>query len=188
MKILTSLQDAELRATLTRGGVAVIRTDTLYGLVASASDPKAVQKVYDLKDRNEHKACIVLIADLSQLLPGTHMDKAHSALMDKYWPGPVTIIMPVVDTQNLDYLTRGNGSLAYRLPDSSDLRELIRRTGPLIAPSANPEGAEPARSVGDAAAYFGEAVDAYVDSGEVKNATASRIITVNESGEEQILR
>jgi len=187
MKILTSLQDAELRETLTRGGIAVIKTDTLYGLVASALDPKAVQKIYDLKDRNEHKACIVLIAEVSQLLPGTHMDDAHSALMDKYWPGPVTIIMPV-DTQNLDYLTRGNGSLAYRLPNSPDLRELIRRTGPLIAPSANPEGAEPARSVRDATAYFGEAVDAYVDSGEVKNATASRIITVNESGEEQILR
>lgn len=187
MKILTSLIDPELITALTGGGVAVVRTDTLYGLVAPAGNPNAVQRVYDLKDRSQHKPCIVLIADAEQILPGTQLDDVHQALMAKYWPGPVTLILPV-NGANLDYLTRGGDTLAYRLPNDPILRKLIKMTGPLIAPSANPEGDEPARTVAAAQAHFGDGVDVYVDGGEVKNATASRIITIDDSGKEHILR
>lgn len=187
MKILTNPTDPELSAVLMSGGLAVIKTDTLYGLVARADDQKAVERVYSVKDRSEHKACIVLIADTSQLLPGTVFDAVHERLASKYWPGPVTLIIPV-HTDRLGYLTRGGATLAYRLPNDDQLRALIRRTGPLIAPSANPEGKTPAHSVSEAIAYFGDTVDVYADRGEVKNATASRIITVDEAGIEQVIR
>lgn len=186
MKIITQLDDPALIEVLTTGGVAVLRTDTLYGLVASALNESAVQKVYDLKHRQTDKACIVLIATESQMLPGTLWDESQAQLARKYWPGPVTIISPV-DESAPTFVTRGHDSLAYRWPNVPDLQKLITKTGPLIAPSANPEGKTPATTIDQAMAYFGDGIDYYVDGGTCDSAAASRIVRLT-NGQEDILR
>lgn len=121
---------------LKQGGIAVIPTDTVYGIVASALNPEAVAKVYLTKKRSQNKKCIILIASTQQAM-NLGITKEWLAKTDDYWPGPYSLIMPTNRT-DIGYLTDDN--LALRLPDNKELIDLIAQTGPLIAPSANLEG------------------------------------------------
>jgi L-threonylcarbamoyladenylate synthase len=85
------------------------------------------------------------------------------------------------------YLHRGTQTLAFRLPASANLRELLLKTGPLIAPSANIEGLPPAKNIEEARNYFGDAVDLYMD-GETIAGKASRVVRLHNDGSITILR
>jgi L-threonylcarbamoyladenylate synthase len=148
---------------LKSGGVAVIPTDTIYGVVARAFDHKAVDKVYQIKNRSVNKPSITLIADFDQL-KDFDIDKKWLETAKQYWPGPVSLIFPTNKT-DINHLTRNTGTVALRLPDNEQLRQLIRQTGPLIAPSANPEGLPPATTIAQAKACFGDQVDIYINNG-----------------------
>ena len=184
MHIGKSLDDEQLIDALSRGGVCVIRTDTLYGLVCRADNEEAVKKVYDLKQRDTSKSPIVLISSKDQLFDKP--DEASNYVLDKVWPGAVSVILN--SQQAPDWISRSNGSVAYRLPDDEELIKLIAKTGPLIAPSANPEGLAPAKNIQQAIEYFGENVDVYTDSGEVINDTPSKLIRITEKGKLEQLR
>ena len=87
-----------------------------------------------------------------------------AAILKRLWPGKVSAVLPCSDEQ-WAYLHRGTGTVAFRLPDDAGLRALLRETGPLVAPSANPQGEPPAKTIEDAEGYFGDTVDFYVDGG-----------------------
>lgn len=182
--MFSSVNDPEIARILLSGGVGVLRTDTLYGIVAQASDEAAVRRVYALKGRDDDKSPIVLIASTDQLfenLPETHRD-----YVAKVWPGPVSVIVPSNDAPS--WITRGNDSVAYRMPASDDLRKLLSVTGPLIAPSANPQGMQPAMNVREAKYYFGDQVDFYVDRGTVESREPSKLMRLEPNGEVTRLR
>lgn len=171
MAIITDSIDKQTIRILRSGGVSVLRTDTLYGVVAQADHHQAVDKIYRLKTRHPDKSPIVLISSFDQLFDS--YDAHIIERLKKLWPGKNSVILP---SQNApEWITRGNGSVAYRLPDNAALIELIDQTGPLVAPSANPEGQAPAMSIGAARRYFGDAVDCYIDGGEVTDATPSKL-------------
>lgn len=185
MKQFTSLDDLELVALLQKGGgIGVLRTDTLYGVVARADSEQAVERVYRLKSRNDAKSPIVLIGSVDQLFD--EPNDATRREMSAVWPGKVSIIVPSVKAPH--WLTRGNESVAYRLPGSEALRQLLAQTGPLIAPSANPEGKSPAMTIDEAVIYFGNEVDFYVDGGRVDDETPSQLIRLADNGEMERLR
>ncbi len=75
----------------------------------------------------------------------------------------------------------------FRLPSPKPLRNLLLKTGPLIAPSANPEGLSPSKNIEEAKKYFGDSVDFYVDGGEIE-AKASKLIKLNNDGSIIVLR
>jgi L-threonylcarbamoyladenylate synthase len=168
---------------LQQSQVAVIRTDTLYGLVTKAGDREAVEKVYELKGRDFTKPCIVLVASKEEIGQyGTVVEEISAQ-----YSGAVTIVVP--KTIEPDWVTRGGSTAAYRIPKDETLQILLRETGPLIAPSANLEGQPPARNIEEAKRYFGDKVDYYIDGGEVPETTQpSKIIEVLESGETKELR
>jgi L-threonylcarbamoyladenylate synthase len=166
---------------LQNGGVGVLATDTLYGLVGSALDAAAVERIYQLKRRQPDKPCIVLISDMQDL--ELFKIAAHPEL-DQQWPGPVSVVVACVSEQAA-HLHRGTQTLALRLPDNEPLRKLLRQTGPLIAPSANPEGLPPAKTIAQAREYFGETVDFYVE-GPVSD-RPSKLIAISD-GEVRVLR
>ena len=171
---------------LAEGGIGVIPTDTLYGLVTTALDPDSVERVYALKQRDGNKPLIVLISDMEQVEQfGVVLDAALIEQLNSYWPGSYSIILPTVDDQ-YEYLSRGTDSIAFRLPDSDELRELIRNVGPIVAPSANPEGYPPATTVDEVQKYFGTTIDFCVDGGtlEGKPSTLLRI----ENGDVEVIR
>ncbi|MEK7519669.1 MAG: L-threonylcarbamoyladenylate synthase [Patescibacteria group bacterium] len=150
---------------LRAGGMCVIPTDTLYGLVARAFSKQAVARIYALKKRSKKKPLIILISsarDLAQF--GIQADTQTHRALSKLWPGKVSVIVPCARAQ-FQYLHRGTETLAFRVPKSKLLRTLLHATGPLVAPSANPEGEPPARTVREARRYFGDEVDCYVSGG-----------------------
>jgi len=152
---------------LKNNGVGVILTDTIYGLVGSAMSKKVVDRIYKLKQRNENKSLIILISSIDDLkkFDVKITDKAKS-FMQQYWPGKVSIILPFTNTK-YEYLDKvGDNTLAFRIPNKDDLIAIIKETGPLVAPSANPEGMPPAKKISEAKKYFGEDVDFYFDEGE----------------------
>jgi len=178
---------------LLAGRIGILPTDTLYGLVASALNQKAVERVYDVKGRAPEKPCIILIADVSDLSHfGITLDSETSKLLNLLWPGSVSIILPLqhYDISNnvvmLSYLHRGTETLAFRLPADEPLRNLLRETGPLIAPSVNPEGTEPAISIAGARLYFMDKVDFYLDGGPIKG-KPSTLVSLTE-GRVRVLR
>lgn len=149
------------------GGVGVVPTDTLYGVVGSALNANAVERIYAVRQRDLHKPLIILVAsqnDLSRF--GIQLTGAQEAFLNNYWPGPVSVILPC-QSDRFAYLHRGTGALAVRLPDSQQLSELIATVGPIVAPSANPQGQPPAETVEEARAYFGDRLDFYVDGGRL---------------------
>lgn len=159
----------EARDVLMAGGVAVLPTDTIYGLHALANNSSAVDRIYTLKGRDRAKPFIILISSQEDLKAfGVSVDQKLADLLSTYWPGPNSIILPVTDDR-FDYLHRGNKSLAFRIPAYSLLLQLLHKTGPLVSTSANPSTETPAKNIEQARAYFGDYVDFYLDVGALNN-------------------
>jgi L-threonylcarbamoyladenylate synthase len=172
--------------SLKEGGVGVIPTDTVYGIVCSALNEKSVEKVYGIRRRRPDKPCIILIADISDLsLFGINVGRLTEQLINRLWPGQVSIILPC-DKGEFSYLHRGTNTLAFRLPANEDLRAMLRETGPLIAPSANPEGQATAITIEKAREYFPENVDFFEDAGP-RVGEPSTVVSID-NGEIRILR
>jgi L-threonylcarbamoyladenylate synthase len=121
----------ELAAILRGGGVALLPTDTIYGLHAAAGDEAAVERIAAMKGRQEGKPFIVLAASPEQL---EELGCLVPEVLREVWPAPLTAV-----------LARGANTLAARIPDVAWLRALLERTGPLVSTSANRSG-EPAVS------------------------------------------
>lgn len=152
---------------LKRGGVGVLPTDTIYGIVGSARNKNTVAKIYRLRKRNLKKPMIILIASVADLKKfGVRLQAPARKVLKKAWPGKVSVILPC-PSKKFTYLHRGTYGLAFRMPRPAWLRALLKATGPLVAPSANVEGEPPARTIGEAKKYFTDKVDFYVDAGKM---------------------
>ena len=159
---------------LQSGSVGVLPTDTVYGLVARASDVGAVERLYHLKHR-EKKPGTIIAASIDQLV-ALGIKKRYLTAVSQYWPGAVSVVIPC--GPELAYLHQNKGSLAVRIPDVPALRELLAVTGPLATSSANDPGAPTANTVAEAEAYFGDKVDFYEDGGDLSQHQPSTVIRV----------
>jgi L-threonylcarbamoyladenylate synthase len=140
---------------LKNDGVGVIPTDTLYGLVGSAFSKKAINRIYKIKNRDKSKKLIVLISSLKDLEKfKIKINKEEAKILEKFWPGKVSIIIK---------------NIAFRYPKNKKLLELLKKTGPLVAPSANKEGENPAESIKKAKEYFKDSIDFYLGGGTLKS-------------------
>lgn len=152
---------------LRRGGVGVVPTDTLYGLVGSAFSPQAVERIYRLRRRDKNKPMIVLISswnDLREL--GIKIDFQTKKLLNKFWPEKFSVILPSPGRRFV-YLHRGSQTVACRWPKKKSLLGLLSLSGPLVAPSANLAGQPPATTIAEAKKYFGDRVDFYLPAGRL---------------------
>jgi L-threonylcarbamoyladenylate synthase len=152
----TTLQLNEIAQLLREGSVILLPTDTIYGLHARALDEKAVDRIREIKGREDTKPFIVLASsmeDLQQL--GISAPADMLAALASIWPAPLTAILP-----------RGSTTLAVRIPALEWLRELIERTGPLVSTSANRSGEPAVDSPSKLARELHDALDAVVDGGE----------------------
>ncbi len=164
--------------SLINGGIGVIPTDTIYGIVGSALNQDVVAKIYRLRKRNLKKPLIVLINDFSDLLKfGIKLNPEQETTLMQIWPGPISVILPCAK-KSLEYLHRGTKSLAVRMPKTKTLRAILAQAGPLVAPSANFEGQAPATTVAEAKRYFKDSIDFYEDGGK-KKIVPSTIIKFN---------
>jgi L-threonylcarbamoyladenylate synthase len=150
----TSWRKAE--KVLENDGVVVLPTDTLYGIVGKALSEKAVEDIYKIKGRNEDKPFIVLITSYKDLeIFGVKIDKEQAKFLEKIWPGKVSVILSC-NLAKFKYIHRGTNGIAFRMiaKKNKNLFNLIQKVGPLVAPSANPEGEKPAENIQEAKIYF----------------------------------
>ncbi len=166
---------------LKNGGAGILPTDTLYGLVGSTFSKKAVERIYNLKKRGIGKPFIVLISKISDLkLFGVELNKKEKDVLKRFWPGPISIVLKCPNLgKEMSYLKPLNQTLAFRCPNLKWLNVLLKKTGPLVAPSANPEELPPAETIGQAKKYFGNAVDFYTDAGYLSGQPSTLIKTEN---------
>jgi L-threonylcarbamoyladenylate synthase len=160
------------------GQVGIVPTDTLYGLAASAIIPESVERVYSIRGREIGKPCIVLISDVEDLAQfDIVLDEVTSRLLGTVWPGAVSVVLPC-DSVKWEYLHRGTGTIAFRVPNNEALREFLHVAGPVIAPSANPAGLVPATTVEESIGYFGTNIDFTVADGKLLNmhSTVARVV------------
>lgn len=156
------------------GTIGVIPTDTVYGVVARATDEKAVARLYELKKR-EAKPGTLIAASIDQLVD-LGIKLRYLTAVQQYWPGPISVVIPC--GEELTYLHQGKRSLAVRIPASMKLRTFLETTGPLLTSSANQPGQPPANSVDEARGYFGDAVDFYIDGGDLSGHAPSTVIRI----------
>lgn len=180
---------------LTKNGVVVMPTDTLYGIVGRAESPVAVERIYKIRKRDKNKPCIILIGDIKELKKfSIILSQEQKNKLKEYWsldsvknkPRATSVVLDCSD-EKFAYLHRGTKTLAFRLPYPRALRDLLRKTGPLIAPSANTEKFPASENITDAKKYFGDAVDLYVDGGSLIS-KASRIVKLNKDGSVAVIR
>ncbi|MDO8590644.1 MAG: L-threonylcarbamoyladenylate synthase [bacterium] len=171
---------------LAQRGIVVMPTDTTYGIVTLAFNEKGVTDIYRLRKRDVEKPFIILISGKEDLKEfGVMPTKAQEEILDRVWPGPVSVILRCPYAV-LAYLHRGKHTLAFRVPAKRSLRDLLLHVGPLVAPSANPQGHPIARNIHEARAYFGHHVNFYQDGGTI-TASPSKLIDITD-GTEKVLR
>ena len=172
---------------LLAGQIGILPTDTLYGVVGSALSKDVVERIFAVRQRDSKKPLIILISSIEDLKYfAVEISKTQEKKLQAIWPGPVSVVLACKD-EKFEYLHRGLQSLAFRLPSDERLLQLLKKTGPLVAPSANLPGQPPAQTIAQAEKYFGDQVDFYVDGGQLES-EPSTIIALNKNGEERVLR
>ena len=149
------------------GGVIAFPTDTVYGLGAAADDELAQKRIYAMKNRPVGMPLILMVAARSQLEGWVHIDARAEAVIERWWPGPLTVILH----------SSGGGTLGVRIPNHDIALELLRASGPLMTTSANLHGDEPAMTAEEAGQVPGLA--AVLDGGRAPGGTASTVVDLS---------
>jgi len=166
----------EAAAVLRKGELAVLPTDTVYGVAADAFSPEAVTALLAAKGRGRQtpppvlvgsrRAAMALIEDVSS---------SATDLIDEFWPGGLTMVFHSARSLVWD-LGETKGTVAVRMPMQPVALELLRETGPLAVSSANLTGSPPAMTAAEAEAQLGEAVSVYLDDGPCTDQKSSTIV------------
>ncbi|MEU4395601.1 L-threonylcarbamoyladenylate synthase [Kribbella sp. NPDC023855] len=158
------------------GDLVVLPTDTVYGIAADAFKADAVQRLLDAKGRGRDMPPPVLISVVESLEAlATDIPEAGRKLCEAFWPGPLTVICHAQGSLMWD-LGDTQGTVALRVPDHENTRELLSRTGPLAVSSANLSGQPAALDVYDAEAQLLDTVAVYLDGGAVTGGQPSTIV------------
>ena len=164
------------------GGLVAFPTETVYGLGANALDPEAVAKIFEAKQRPSFDPLIVHIATRAALdLLVQKTGTVDRRLMDAFWPGPLTIVLPKRDNVP-DIVTAGLSTVAIRMPAHPVAQALILKAGvPIAAPSANPFGYVSPTCAQHVLDGLGDRVDLILDGGSCPIGVESTIVSVSES-------
>jgi tRNA threonylcarbamoyl adenosine modification protein (Sua5/YciO/YrdC/YwlC family) len=167
---------AEAAASLRKGDLAVIPTDTVYGLAADAFSPPAVTGLLAAKGRDRQMPPPVLVGTVRAATALVEdLNAFGKDLIDEFWPGGLTLVMRANRSLIWD-LGDTKGTVAVRMPLHELALELLKQTGPLAVSSANRSGAPPATTAADAEAQLGEAVAVYLDGGPCSGDVPSTIV------------
>jgi len=170
-----------------RGRLAVIPTDTVYGIAADAFSHEAVQGLLDAKGRGRQMPPPVLVASAGTLdALADEVPEYARALAERFWPGALTLVLRQQPSLMWD-LGETRGTVAVRVPDHELARSVLERTGPLAVSSANLTGHPAAQDADRAEEMLGDVVTALVDAGPVADGVPSTIVDAT-SAQPRVLR
>lgn len=179
---------AEAARVIAGGGCVAVPTETVYGLAADARDPQAVAGIYAAKGRPSFNPLIVHVADLAAAEALAVFDDRARALAGRYWPGPLTLVLPHRSGSGIASLvTAGLDTIAVRVPAHRAMQALLAATGkPLAAPSANASGAISPTCAAHVRSTLNGRIDAILDDGHSLAGIESTIIGL--TGPARLLR
>ncbi len=183
-KIITnpSEQDIDMLArALRKGELVSIPTETVYGLGANGLDTEAMDKIYAAKGRPSDNPLILHIPNSESIKPlVTEVSSTAQALMDNFWPGPLTITLPKSDLVP-DRATGGLPRVALRCPDHDGCRVLLQRAGvPIAAPSANISGRPSPTTAQDVYNDMNGRISYILDAGPCTIGVESTVVEVHD--------
>lgn len=168
---------------LKKGEVVAYPTETVYGLAVDATNPKAIQKIYDLKGRSEQSPLLVLIQTFQQLPDYVKpFPMRAQELIDQYWPGPLTLVFEAKEKVFPSELLAGTGKVALRVSSDPIAFQLCAEFGlPITSTSANPSGKKPAQSPEEVQTYFADLAlcKACIDGGKRQSKEVSTVLDIS---------
>ncbi len=174
---------AQVVDALQLGQVVALPTDTFYGLAVDPVNLRAVDNIYELKTRARHKPLSLLIADVAQAYEvARNIDSAFDRLAEKFWPGPLTLIVKAGSKLPLR-VTANTGNVALRVPEAPICRAVVEKLGlPITATSANLRGLPECTYAGCVREQFGEKIPLIVDGGPTARSVATTIVDLSGGG------
>jgi L-threonylcarbamoyladenylate synthase len=171
---------ANAAAALRGGGLVLMPTETVYGLAADASNTRAVAAVYEAKGRPSFNPLIAHVADAEAGRRIARFDDRAEALVARFWPGPLTLVLPATDAVAVSDLARaGLDTVAVRAPAHPTARALLAAFGgPVVAPSANRSGRPSPTTLADAVEETGVAAAAALDGGACRIGLESTVVAL----------
>jgi L-threonylcarbamoyladenylate synthase len=166
------------RDCLVSGGVVLVPTDTVYGLAVHPEREDAIERLFALKQRPKARNLPVMVASVFDLAGlGVQITEAASKLMGAFFPGPLSLALPVRAEDAPSWLA-GRHEVAVRVPAEEIMLDILRATGPLLVTSANVHAQETAESVPAILAQFEGKPDLIIDGG-VRNVVPSTLVNCN---------
>lgn len=186
MERVQSINDdsiAKAAAIIHEGGVVVMPTDTVYGVVADPNNADAINRIFEVKQRPRYKSLQVILSSIDQL-EQLHLvlPSPLNRLAAQLLPGPFSPIALALDDctlQTLHTMPNGARTQGIRVPNSALCLRALRGIGPVAASSANRSGTQSAQCVEEAVEAFGNDVDLYLDGGPTKGHVASTVVAAN---------
>ena len=180
---------AEAARLILAGQPVAVPTETVYGLAADATNGEAVARIYAAKGRPSFNPLIVHVPDLVTAEALAHFDTAARALAARYWPGPLTLVLPRrADAPLAGIVSAGLPTIAIRVPDHPAMQALLRESGrPLAAPSANASGTISPTRAEHVLKSLGSRIPLVIDAGPTSAGIESTIVAV-EGGAPRLLR
>lgn len=173
-----------LIAILTQGGVIATPTDTVYGLLADATNPDAVAKIFAIKGRGEKKALPIFLYSLDWLDEFVEVKPQQKLFLEKVWPGKVTAILKLKEKSTLAQNAIGRDSTcAFRVPDYPLVKKILGKFGkPLTGTSANMSGQPPCKNAQCVREHFAIMLPDYIiDKGILPDSLPSTIIDLTKT-------
>lgn len=172
---------------INNGNIAVVPTDTVYGIIGDATNIDVIHKVYEVKKRNYSKPLILMVSSIDMLEKYVlEVNNIEKKLIDRYWPGKLTILFKKNNNVD-DLITSGSNLVGIRYPDNKELNELMDKLNkPLISTSCNISSKEVITSIDMLEEDISKHVS-YVYDGGILSDTSSTIVRVN-GGKIEILR
>lgn len=177
----TGVENAATKAAqvLKNGGMVLFPTDTLYGLAVDVTNPKALQRLRDLKGREKKKPISVIVSGVEAISAYAQMNDTARRLAERFLPGALTLVLPA--TSKIPQEVTLNGSIGLRVPDDAFCLALACAFGkPYTATSANKSGRETPATVSEVIAQFGHVateIALAIDDGDRKGRTGSTVVT-----------
>lgn len=161
--------------TIRSGQLVAFPTDTVYGLAADLFNPDAIEKLYQVKEREHLKAIPVLLSSPAALDQVTlHMNQLARKLAERFWPGPLTLVVPV--HPGLPENLSPQPTVGVRMPNHPDALALLEACGPLAVTSANLSGQENTLTAGQVYAQLAGRIPLILDGGETPGGSPSTVV------------
>jgi len=170
------IEPTEAITLLKEGGLVALPTETVYGLAARYDHEAAIEKIFHLKQRPQDNPLILHVDSLETMRPFLLEEPKYlNPLAKQFWPGPLTLILPIRQEMIPGRARSNLPTAAFRIPNQRETLKILRETGPLVMPSANLSGKPSATSSSHLIEDFGKALP-FIEGGETIHGLESTIL------------